>query len=100
MTAMVTWIQLIAHLPPLAEFGFYRTAVGAKLDLVVEYGGRRTGYEIKLSNAPRPAHGFWTVCEDLGLDRARVISPVREGYPMADNVGVIPPQRMFTTLMD
>jgi len=90
--------QLIAHLPPLAEFGFYRTAAGAELDLVVESGGRRTGYEIKLSNAPRPTRGFWTACEDLGLDRAWVIAPVREGYPLADNVEVIPPQRMFATL--
>lgn len=90
--------QLIAHLPPLAEFGFYRTAAGAELDLVVEIGGRRVGYEIKLSNAPRPARGFWTACEDLGVDRAWVIAPVREGYPLADNVEVIPPQRMFATL--
>ncbi|OHC60693.1 MAG: ATPase [Rhodocyclales bacterium RIFCSPLOWO2_02_FULL_63_24] len=90
--------QLIAHLPPLAEFGFYRTAAGAELDLVVENGGRRIGYEIKLSNAPRPARGFWTACEDLGLDRAWVIAPVREGYPLADKVEVIPPQQMFATL--
>lgn len=90
--------QLLAHLPPLAEFGFYRTAAGAELDLVVESGGRRIGYEVKLSNAPRPARGFWTACEDLGLDRAWVIAPVREGYPLAENVEVIPPQQMFATL--
>ena len=90
--------QLLAHLPPLAAFGFYRTAAGAELDLVVEGGGRRTGYQIRLSNAPRPARGFWTACEDLGLDRAWVIAPVREGYPLADNVEVIPPQRLFATL--
>ncbi|MBI5790695.1 MAG: ATP-binding protein [Rhodocyclales bacterium] len=85
--------QLIAGLPPLATFGFYRTAVGAELDLIVETGGKRVGYEIKLSNAPRPARGFWTACEDLGLDRAVVIAPVREAYPLADNVEVIPPQQ-------
>ena len=91
--------QLIAGLPPLATHGFYRTAAGAELDLVVETGGKRVGYEIKLSNAPRPARGFWTACEDLGLDRAFVIAPVREGYPLADKVEVIPPQRMFATLV-
>jgi predicted AAA+ superfamily ATPase len=90
--------QLIAHLPPLAEFGFYRTAAGAELDLVVETGGRRIGYEIRLSNAPRPTRGFWTACSDLDLDRAWVIAPVREAYPLADKVEVIPPQRMFATL--
>jgi predicted AAA+ superfamily ATPase len=90
--------QLIAHLPPLAEFGFYRTAAGAELDLVVETGGRRIGYEIRLSNAPRPTRGFWTACSDLDLDRAWVIAPVREAYPLANRVEVIPPQRMFATL--
>jgi predicted AAA+ superfamily ATPase len=90
--------QLIAGLPPLATHGFYRTAAGAELDLVVESGGKRVGYEIKLSNAPRPARGFWTACEDLGLDHAVVIAPVREGYPLADRVEVIPPQKMFAPL--
>lgn len=88
--------QLIAGLPPLAMHGFYRTAAGAELDLVVEVDGKRIGYEIKLSSAPRPARGFWTACEDLGLDRACVIAPVREGYPLADNVEVISPLQAFS----
>lgn len=87
--------QLIAHLPLLAEFGFYRTAAGAELDLVVEIAGKRVGYEIKLSSAPRPTRGFWTACEDLGLDRAYVIAPVREGYPLAENVEVVSPLQAF-----
>jgi hypothetical protein len=86
--------QLIARLPPLAAHGCYRTAAGAELDLVVEDGGKRVGYEIKLSAAPRPSRGFWNACEDLGVSRAYVIAPVREGYPLAENVEVIPPQEI------
>jgi hypothetical protein len=82
-------------LPPLAAHGFYRTAAGAELDLVVEADDKRVGYEIKLSRAPRSARGFWTACEDPWLDRACVIAPVREGYPPADNVEVISPQQLF-----
>ncbi|MBI5899873.1 MAG: ATP-binding protein [Rhodocyclales bacterium] len=86
--------QLIARLPPLASHGFYRTSAGAELDLVVEYGSTRIGYEVKLSNAPRPLRGFWNACEDLGVSRAYVIAPVREAYPLAESVEVIPPQRI------
>lgn len=84
--------QIIAGAPPLASFGFYRTAAGAELDLVVDSGGRRTAYEVKLSNAPRPARGFWSACEDLGVDRAFVVAPVLDAYPLADNVEVVSPQ--------
>jgi len=83
--------QIIAAAPPLASFGFYRTAAGAELDLVVDSGGRRTGYEVKLSNAPRPPRGFWNACEDLGVDRAFVVAPVLDAYPLADNVEVVSP---------
>ena len=86
--------QIIAEAPPLASFGFYRTAAGAELDLVVDSGGRRTGYEVKLSNAPRPTRGFWSACEDLGVDRAFVVAPVLDAYPLADNVEVVSPQML------
>ena len=57
--------QIIGAAPPLAEFSFYRTAAGAEMDIVVTVGGRSVGYEIKLSNAPKPGKGFWHACEDL-----------------------------------
>ncbi len=83
--------QILAVLPPLAVVGFYRTAAGAELDLIVEHGGRRIGFEIKLSTAPTLTRGFWNACEDLGLAQAYVVAPVREPYPVAENVEVIPP---------
>lgn len=83
--------QLIAAAPPLAHAGFYRTAAGAELDWVVDIGGRRIGFEVKLSAAPQVSRGFWNACEDLGLARAYVVAPVREPYPLAANVEVVPP---------
>lgn len=83
--------QIIASLPPLASFGFYRTAAGAELDLVVEHAGRRIGYEIKLSSAPKPTRGYWSACEDLGVTQAYVVAPVSEAYPLAANVEVVSP---------
>jgi predicted AAA+ superfamily ATPase len=90
--------QIIAAAPPLANFGFYRTTAGSELDLVVETGGQRIGYEIKLSAAPKPARGFWNACADLAVNRAYVVAPVLDAYPLAENVEVISPQMIADTL--
>ena len=89
--------QIIAALPPLATVGFYRTAVGAELDLVVEHGGQRIGYEIKLSSAPKPSRGFWNACEDLGVTRAYLVAPVNEPYPLTANIEVVSPLTLPAT---
>ena len=83
--------QILAAVPPLSATGFYRTSAGAELDLVVEHAGKRTGFEVKLSSAPTVTKGFWNACEDLGVERAYVVAPVLEAYPLAENVEVISP---------
>jgi hypothetical protein len=82
--------QVAAELPMDAQLGFYRTAAGAELDLVIEHRGRRTGVEIKFSSAPKPSRGFWQACEDLGVERAFVLAPVPRRYPLSDKVEVLP----------
>lgn len=82
--------QVAAALPAEAQMGFYRTAAGAELDLVIEQGGRRIGIEIKLSSAPVPARGFWQSLDDLQVDRAYVVAPVLRRYPLAAQVEVVP----------
>jgi uncharacterized protein len=83
--------QICAQLPAGASASFYRTAAGAELDLVVEHGSRKIGFEIKFSAAPKVTKGFWQACEDVGVDRAYVVAPVREGWSMAENVEVVSP---------
>ncbi len=82
--------QVAAVLPPDAQLGFYRTAAGTELDLVIERGTRKVGVEIKFSSAPKPTKGFWQVLEDLQIDRAYVIAPVSRRYPLAERVEVVP----------
>jgi predicted AAA+ superfamily ATPase len=82
--------QVAAALPTGAQLGFYRTAAGAELDLVIEYGSRRIGVEIKFSSAPRLARGFWEALKDLQISRAHVVAPVERGYPLAEGVEVTP----------
>ena len=82
--------QVAAALPPGAQIGFYRTAAGAELDLVVEAGSRKIGIEIKFSATPKPARGFWQSLQDLAIARAYVVAPVARGYPLAPGVDVLP----------
>jgi len=82
--------QVAAQLPAGAQLGFYRTAAGAEIDLVIEHRARRIGVEIKFSAAPKPAKGFWEALKDLRLDKTYVIAPVQRRYPLAAGVEVVP----------
>jgi hypothetical protein len=79
------------QLPLGATASFYRTAAGAELDVVVEDGLKKIGLEVKFSSAPKVTKGFWQACTDVGVSRAYVVAPVRDGWPMAENVDVISP---------
>jgi len=92
--------QILAALPPLATAGFYRTAAGAELDLVVEQGGVRIGFEIKLSNAPTVTRGFWNACDDLKPTLTYIVAPVLQAYPLAEDVEVISPLTLAARLRE
>lgn len=87
--------QIASDMPAFSEINFYRTASGAELDVVVTTGDRRIGYETKFSQSPKVGKGFWNACEDLGVERAYVVAPVTDPYPLAENVQVIPPAMLF-----
>ncbi|WP_428419990.1 DUF4143 domain-containing protein [Methylibium sp.] len=86
--------QVAAQLPADAQMGFYRTAAGAELDLVIEHRSRKVGVEIKFSAASKPTKGFWQAIEDLAVDRAYVVAPVERRYPLSERVEVIPVARL------
>ena len=82
--------QVAAALPTGGQIGFYRTAAGAELDLVVENPAGRIGIEIKFSASPKPSKGFWQALQDLAIERAFVVAPVQRRYPLAPGVEVVP----------
>lgn len=63
---------------------------GAEIDVVVERGNKKIGFEIKFSSAPILPKGFWSAVDDLELERVYVIAPVKVGYLLGQNVDVIP----------
>ncbi len=90
--------QIFALLPKGADVSFYRTAAGAELDVVVELGSKKYGFEIKFSSAPKVTRGFWQACLDVGVHHAYVLAPVQQGWPMkacgAHSVDVISPAQL------
>jgi uncharacterized protein len=86
--------QIAALAPQGSQIGFYRTASGAEIDVVLTAGSRRIGFEIKFSAAPKPARGFLQAKQDLRLDSAYVVAPVRTRYPRALDVEVLPVQAL------
>ena len=81
--------QIAAHLPEGALMSFYRTAAGAELDVIVEMGRRKLGFEVKFSSSPKVTKGFWQACEDVGVDAAYIVAPVEAGWVVQDKVEVI-----------
>jgi len=86
------WVveQVALLIPPGWQLSFYRTAAGAEMDIVAEKGGRRIGIEVKYASAPTVTKGFWQARQDLQLDQTYVVAPVAQGYPLAENVEVVP----------
>lgn len=81
--------QIAAALPQGASLGFYRTAAGTEMDVVVSNGQRTIGFEIKFSAAPTVTKGFWVAIDDLKLDAAFVVAPIARPFPLKNGVEVI-----------
>jgi uncharacterized protein len=82
--------QVAAMVPEGSVLTHYRTATGNEIDLVVQTGSQLVAIEIKFSSAPSVGKGFWVALEDLGVRHAYVVAPVRAGWPLAQNVEVVP----------
>ena len=90
--------QIAALAPQGSQIGFYRTATGIEMDVIVTVGSRRIGFEVKFSAAPKPTAGFWQARQDLELHRAFVVAPVRRRYALAEGVEVLPVQMLQDAL--
>ena len=80
---------------------YYRTSNGSEIDLLLTYpGGKKVGIEIKLSTAPKLPRGFYTAYDDLKLDKAYVVYPGKDRYPITKNIEVIGLKEMLQVLKD
>lgn len=91
---------LAVSAPDGTELYFYRTSGGAEVDLLLLLpGGEKWAVEIKRSLAPRPKRGFHAACLDLQPDRAFVVYPGTERYPLSDKVEAISLSDMASELV-
>ena len=83
----------------LSPPGFYRTATGVEIDLILEVPGpRRWAIEIKRGLAPRIGKGFRIALEDVNPDRAFVVYGGDDRYPAGGGVEVIGLRELATEL--
>ncbi len=79
--------QVIGECPDWRP-GFYRTSSGAEIDFILEKGSKRIAVECKVSSAPEVSKGFILSLKDLKISKAWIIAPVKESYPVRDNIMV------------
>lgn len=84
--------NVLGVLPASAQTSFYRTAVGAEIDLIIEFGAKdRWAIEIKRSiGNPAPSKGFYIGCEDIRATRQIVLYPGTERYKLDRKTEVMP----------
>ena len=69
---------------------FWATHAGAELDVFVRASGKRYGFEIKYTDAPRTTRSMRTAQHDLNLERLFVVYPGAESYSLDDRIDVLP----------
>ncbi|HEX5526834.1 MAG TPA: ATP-binding protein [Solirubrobacterales bacterium] len=73
-----------------AEPSFYRTSGGAEIDLVLSWtDGREWAIEVKRTLAPKLERGVRSALEDVKPERAFVVYPGEERFPLGENVEAI-----------
>ena len=78
--------QIIAALPDSARSYFYRTAVGAEIDLLIEFAnGQIWAVEIK-RRSTKTERGFFIACNDINANRRMVIHGGDSSFPMREQV--------------
>jgi len=80
--------QILARFPQADPY-FWATQGGAELDLFLDLGGKRWGFEFKVADAPRMTRSMASACADLKLARLYVVTPESRRYPLTETVQVV-----------
>lgn len=71
------------------EVWFWGTHAGAELDLLLTRDGRRQGFEIKYTAAPRVTRSMRAAMETLGLDRLTILYPGDRRLILAEDITAV-----------
>ena len=82
--------NILSVLPSGVQPYYYRTASGAELDLVLEFGvNERWAIEIKRSAAPSISKGFYIACDDIKAAQKFVVYSGQDSFSMGQEVRAI-----------
>lgn len=82
--------NLMSVAPSHAKFYYYRTAGGAEIDLLIEFGAKeRWAIEVKRSSSPTLKKGFYSACDDVKSSRKFVVYAGHDTFPLKDGVMAI-----------
>lgn len=81
-----------------SQFWFFRTRAGAEIDLVVDRGSQRIGYEIKCTSTVRrgDATGLQTGLDDGAITEGFVVHFGARRYPLRDRIEALPAKVLLT----
>lgn len=84
--------SLIAAAPIGTEAHFFRTAVGAEIDLILGLPGRRRPWaiEVRRELLPKAERGFHHGCETVRSERRLIVYGGLERFPPAEDREAIP----------
>lgn len=85
-----TVIESLIQRFPSHQASFYRSSSGAEIDLILEQGSQRIAIEVKASSAPRLSQGFFEALKVATPQKAFVIAPVKEAFPMKGDIWAYP----------
>ena len=77
--------NILNTLKPGSVYGFFQTRSGEEIDLVVEYGSKRWGFEFKTSSKPQINSHNKKAFDWLHLEKLFIVTPQGEPYPIEGN---------------
>jgi predicted AAA+ superfamily ATPase len=80
-----------------SQFWFYRTHAGAEIDLLIERGGQRIGYEFKCASAVgrSDASGLKAALTDGVIAEGSVVYFGTRRYPLEDHIEALPAETLL-----
>ncbi len=71
------------------NYYFWSTHSGAELDLLLFMKGRRIGFEIKYTDAPKVSRSMQIAIKDLKLDQLQLVFPGKKSYPLSAQINAL-----------
>ncbi len=81
--------QILSLLNPPSAW-FWAAHAGGEIDLIIDQGGKRIGFEMKFSEAPKIGKALYSAAKILHLDHLYVVCPTHRAYPINERISVLP----------